>query len=192
MENTKKIKLKIVGLLVVLLIIVVGVSYAAFTFTKKGETRNIVSTGTLEMRVTSMNTLSLTDAVPTRDIDGQSSDPYTFVINNIGTASSSYQLKIVEDTKEYEKDGCTDNKMPWYKLRYSLTRNDEVTQTGNLGETKGILDEATIENKGEKNSYSLRIWIDQEAGMEVANLHFHPKLTIEAIVAGRGDYETGQ
>lgn len=71
MENTKKIKLKIVGLLVVLLIIVVGVSYAAFTFTKKGETRNIVSTGTLEMRVTSMNTLSLTDAVPTRDIDGQ-------------------------------------------------------------------------------------------------------------------------
>ena len=43
----KKIKLKIVGLLVVLLIIVVGVSYAAFTFTKKGETRNIVSTGTL-------------------------------------------------------------------------------------------------------------------------------------------------
>ena len=80
-----------------------GGHYAAFTFTKKGETRNIVSTGTLEMRVTSMNTLSLTDAVPTRDIDGQSSDPYTFVINNIGTASSSYQLKIVEDTKEYEK-----------------------------------------------------------------------------------------
>lgn len=192
MENTNKTKLKIAGLLIVLLVVVIGASYAAFSFTKRGETRNTVSTGTLKMRVTSMNTLSLTDAVPTRDVDGRSSSPYTFVINNIGTSSASYRLKIVEDKEEYERDNCTDSKMPWNKLRYSITRNDEVTQTGNLGDTKGILDEATIEKKGEENTYSLRIWIDQEAGMEVANLHFHPKLIIEAILAGQGDYETGQ
>lgn len=192
MDNISKNKFKILGLLVVMLVVVIGVSYAAFTFVAKGNVRNVVSTGTLEMQVTSKNTLSLVDAAPTSDTIGMSSEPYTFIINNIGTASSSYRLKIEDDTEAYEKDGCTGSKMPWDKLRYSLTRNDEVTQSGSLNDIGGILDETTIENGGGSNTYSLRIWISSEAGNEVMNLHFHPKLVIEAIVAGHSDYETGQ
>ena len=47
-NNKKQMILSIVGILI-LVVTIIGVSYAAFTFTKQGQEENVVRTGTVTM-----------------------------------------------------------------------------------------------------------------------------------------------
>ena len=70
--NNKKQLLLSIGLVLILVLMIVGISYAAFKFTGLGTKPNTITTGAIIMEYTeSTNTISMTGALPTTDATGK-------------------------------------------------------------------------------------------------------------------------
>ena len=71
MKDKKKLLLTI-GLVLVLVLMIVGISYAAFKFVGEGSQPNTITTGAITMKYTeSTNTISMNNALPTTDATGK-------------------------------------------------------------------------------------------------------------------------
>ena len=71
MNNKKQLILSI-GLVLVLVLMIVGISYAAFQFTGPGSKENSITTGAITMKYTeSTNVINMTGALPTTDATGK-------------------------------------------------------------------------------------------------------------------------
>ena len=70
--NNKKQLLLSIGLVLILVLMIVGISYAAFKFTGLGKRENTITTGAITMKYTeSTNTISMNNALPTTDTTGK-------------------------------------------------------------------------------------------------------------------------
>ncbi len=70
--NNKKQLLLSIGLVLILVLMIVGISYAAFKFTGLGKKENTITTGAITMKYTeSTNTISMNNALPTTDKTGK-------------------------------------------------------------------------------------------------------------------------
>ena len=70
--NNKKQLLLSIGLVLVLVLMIVGISYAAFKFVGLGTKPNTITTGAITMEYTeSTNTISMNNALPTTDATGK-------------------------------------------------------------------------------------------------------------------------
>ena len=71
-KSKKKILVTIISV-VILIVLVIGITYAAFTYSKSGTTVNTITTGTLVMRYEegTINRISITNAEPTIDSEGK-------------------------------------------------------------------------------------------------------------------------
>ena len=210
-NNDKKDKLKkalpvIIVVFVIAIIVCIGLSYAAVSFTEKGNKQHTVKTGTLIVSLGSDSDLNLTSAVPVSDSNGLASTPYTFTVKNTGSVDSKYQILIIDDDEKYASDNCANKKMPWEDIKYNLsldTANSKLnsgdeTNTDEEDKTKvallpsdNILREDIIK-KGETKAYNLRVWISSEAGNEVSDTHFHSRIKVKAIVSDRNNFDTGE
>lgn len=188
-DTNKKIMIVVTAL--VLLLAVSATSYAMIQFIRPGKNENTVRTGTLILNLDETKELSLTEAYPMSDSQGMNSEAYEFTVENTGTQDAKYKIMLVDDNDTYTSDGCT--RLAWSKLKYSISRNGTVlTSASYLSNISSNpqLDEVII-NKGAKNSYQLRIWIDSGAGNEIIGKHFHAKLNIKGILSDKTDYDTG-
>ena len=71
MEKKRQLLLTI-GLVLVLVLMIVGISYAAYKFTGTGKKENTITTGAITMKYTeSTNTISMNNALPTTDATGK-------------------------------------------------------------------------------------------------------------------------
>ena len=71
MDKKKQLLLSI-GLVLILVLMIVGISYAAFKFTGLGKRENTITTGAITMEYEeSTNTISMTGALPTTDTTGK-------------------------------------------------------------------------------------------------------------------------
>ena len=71
MDKKKQLLLSI-GLVLILVLMIVGISYAAFKFTGTGQKANTITTGAITMKYTeSTNTISMNNALPTTDATGK-------------------------------------------------------------------------------------------------------------------------
>ena len=70
--NNKKQLLLSIGLVLILVLMIVGISYAAFKFTGLGKKENTITTGAITMKYTeSTNVINMTGALPTTDKTGK-------------------------------------------------------------------------------------------------------------------------
>ena len=70
--NNKKQLLLSIGLVLILVLMIVGISYAAFKFVGLGTKPNTITTGAITMEYTeSTNTISMNNALPTTDATGK-------------------------------------------------------------------------------------------------------------------------
>ena len=70
--NNKKQLLLSIGLVLILVLMIVGISYAAFQFTGLGKKENTITTGAITMKYTeSTNVINMTGALPTTDKTGK-------------------------------------------------------------------------------------------------------------------------
>ena len=70
--NNKKQLLLSIGLVLILVLMIVGISYAAFKFTGLGKRENTITTGAITMKYEeSTNTISMNNALPTTDATGK-------------------------------------------------------------------------------------------------------------------------
>ena len=71
MDKKKQLLLSI-GLVLILVLMIVGISYAAFKFVGLGTKPNTITTGAITMEYTeSTNTISMNNALPTTDATGK-------------------------------------------------------------------------------------------------------------------------
>ena len=71
MDKKKQLLLSI-GLVLILVLMIVGISYAAFKFVGEGNKPNTIATGAITMKYTeSTNTISMNNALPTTDATGK-------------------------------------------------------------------------------------------------------------------------
>lgn len=198
MKNNKKEKnnnikkfIPIIVLAVFVFLVGIGYSLSAVSFDLPGNNKNTLKTSTLIISLDSTKDLDLVSAVPTADSDGISSDPYTFKISNTGTVDSKYQISIVDDEEKYTSDNCLDKKLANSKIKYTLTESETATENDvKTLPDDGIIKEDLVKVDSNK-TYYLRVWIDSQAGNEVAGKHFHGKVKVKAIVGDRTNYDTG-
>ena len=183
MENNKKtLILSIVGILV-LVIAVVGVSFAMYSFTGTGTKENVITTGTVSMSFDPDNNMTLTNQYPMSDAKGVAQETnkvefgvtadfsnaamtinYDLGITNIqagDTLTSEYIKVALLDGEDNvivgtEGTGATD-----------LTAGVTIASLQAKAGTNGLIDEyaltsGTITTSGQTDSYTLIAYVSDQ------------------------------
>ena len=172
MKNKKYLVLILVVISVVL--VALGVTFASFTFSGVGQTENKIKTGTVTMVYTEgENKIAITNAMPIEDSEGKlltnNDQVFDFTVDINTTQAIAYEVTAVKD------DNATlENTDVRLYLERSLdgTKYEEVLAPSNytptkeddkFGAKKGemILDTGTVsENTSYK--YRLRMWLSKD------------------------------
>lgn len=177
----KEIKFTAISILAVV-IILISSSYAIFSSVQKAKKYNTIKVGSLQINFTDIdeglgNVINLNGAYPESDEVGQQSTPYTFKISNTGSITASYNIKLEDDTDMITADSCSTNQLDKTKIKYSI--NGETPNILSTTADSGYIIISGSLASGETKTYSLRVWIDESAGNEVLDRHYHGKIVLE-------------
>ena len=181
-QNSSKKVLLMVLAIALLVVAVVGVSFAAYTYSRRGEKVNSVTIGSITMSYTDQNNgIEITNAYPMSDETGKSlageNEYFDFIVsalissNQVGSATINYVIAASEEDN---------NTLPNTAIKLYLTSGDsesqistteELTPTlvSNLSKTTAsdesgapsdqyVLKRGTISSNYNKY-YRLRMWI---------------------------------
>lgn len=173
-NNSKQVLLSVLGV-AILVVAVVGVSFAAFSFSKTGNVTNTITTGTISMSYSEPdNGITLTNALPMNDETGKALEgtnntfdfTVTATISGSGETTINYAITAVTTpatslNDDYVKVYLTD-------MDASDTEILEPTVVSSLGKTTSdasgapngqyILESGTFKSTTTKN-YRLRMWV---------------------------------
>ena len=176
--NKEKIKNGLtIGALIIMLIMVIGISYAAFIYSGIGKKENTITTGAISMSyIESTNTISVNNALPTTDNTGKtrtnSGEYFDFAVKSsiTGNTDINYEIAAKEETG---------NTFSGSNIKYYLTSIDNGKETevmaprtyyeepsGNVytGRPADMMSlyVGNLKNQGETTiNYRLRIWVDE-------------------------------
>ena len=179
-NSSKQILISILGV-AILIVAVVGISFAAFTYARTGSTTNTITTGTITMSYTEgTNGITLTDALPITDDAGKALSAegqyFDFTVNakivGKGTTKIDYVITATEVTKTLPNTGVkvylTSNTDQTVELAPTIVSTLPLTESGNsAGAPAGerILKSGSISTTdnsvNETTTYRLRMWVDQ-------------------------------
>ena len=179
MDKKKQLLLSI-GLVLILVLMIVGISYAAFKFTGLGNKPNTITTGAITMEYTeSTNTISMTGALPTTDATGKvrltAGEYFDFTIKSSiqGNANINWEIAAEDITSSSAKK--IDGK--YIKLYLtSLDENNNETEAmapkvynastsanTKTGRPSGVMSLATgTMSTSETINYRLRMYVDED------------------------------
>ncbi len=198
-DNRKREIIISVVAILVLIVAVVGVTYAAFTFTQGGSKENTISTGTITFNYSEKtNGISLVNAQPLDDSVGKvltESDPtkgveqgyfdFTVASTVTGSTSINYEVYGVEEAsntldaqyvKVYLTDASTDT---------ALTGYTETVPTYNSLTDSTSAENAKVLYKGAFNGtdskdFRLRIWVADAYEVTNTSTAFTMKVNVNA------------
>lgn len=175
-KNDSKSKLLIITAIIVLIIAVIGVSYAAIFYSKIGDEVNNVSTGTIVMSYTENNNgIYLTNASPMSDEVGRNLSNenmfFDFTVN--ATMSGNVLVDYVISASKDSDSTLPDNAIKVYLT--SIDGNNETqvvapTKVSSLRTTNDIFyvpdnQYVILESnftKSESRNYRLRMWVSDD------------------------------
>ena len=179
MDKKRQLLLSI-GLVLILVLMIVGISYAAFKFTGLGNKPNTITTGAITMEYTeSTNTISMTGALPTTDATGKvrltAGEYFDFTIKSSiqGNANINWEIAAEDITPSSAK------KMAGKNIKLYLTKLDSTgaetqvmapkvysaTTSANTktGRPSGVMSLATgTMSTSETTNYRLRMYVDED------------------------------
>ena len=171
----KKENIIIIALLVVMILAIIGVSYAAFSFSKQGSVPNKITTGTITMTYTeSDNTISLGNALPTTDETGttrlKDGEYFDFTVSSEITGEVNINYEI--SAKEIGEGTIDGSNIKLYLTRLTddgeeqlmspETYNEESISNTFTGRPSGEMSLYTSSmNSSESNNYRLRMYVDE-------------------------------
>ncbi len=185
MNNKKTLILSIVGVLV-LIIVVVGISYAMYRFTGTGARENVITTGTLSVNYGSeTSTVNLTNEYPMTDAQGLAqtagtgeSTKLNFTVSAVMTGSTTINYEIGLD-KQTSTLADSSVKLNLKKVFGGETTYPKGTSTtgvlvSSFATTKGVLpntttptiagyylDNGTLTSTNASAVYELKVWLDE-------------------------------
>ena len=185
-NNIKSNKKK--GILVLLIIIVlsIGFSYAYYMISLKSDGNNVAKSDCFELELTSENdAITLNNMYPISDEEGLKTTGYTFTIKNICSIYASYQVNL-EDLKvakklsnEYVKVSIN-NSIPKLLSTYQTVTPAIKEAIGSYMLTGGTLAPKDMDNSSK--TYTLRLWMDYDTPLsdETTNAGFKNKISVIA------------
>ena len=166
-------------LLLIVLILLIGATYAWFTLTIDNSKTNIIRAGKLKINLVDCEKdLVLKNAVPVSDNKGMQSEVCTFKVENTGTTSIDYSVYL-DDTDEL----TTDERMNDKYVKFGLIKNDGDPKIGELPTTGVNPDRVLTSEKisgSTTDTYKLRVWINQDADNGVMGTIFSGKVRVDA------------
>ena len=178
MDKKRQLLLSI-GLVLILVLMIVGISYAAFKFTGEGKKPNTITTGAITMEYEeSTNTISMTGALPTTDATGKvrltAGEYFDFTIkSNIqGNANINWEIAAEDITASSAKkiDG---KNIKLYLTKLNGDKEEEVmapkvynastSANTKTGRPSGVMSLATgTMSTSETTNYRLRMYVDED------------------------------
>ena len=169
LKNKKNIL--ILGLILLLIIAIIGVSYAVFNYSALGTKVNTITTGSITMTYTETeNVINLSGALPTTDKTGKTlSDYFEFTVssNITGDVNINYEISAKKESgtldNQYIKlylTRVTENSEE--ELMTPETYNEEASSNSYTGRPSGEMSLYTSSmNSSESNTYRLRMYVDE-------------------------------
>ena len=176
--NNKKQLIVSIGLVLILVLMIVGISYAAFKFIGLGQKPNTITTGAITMEYTeSTNKISMTGALPTTDATGKvrltEGEYFDFTIkSNIqGNANINWEIAAEDVTTGTKKmDGKyiklyltsldeNNNEKEVMAPKVYTTESTENTYTGRPANMMSLA-KGTM-SASETTKYRLRMYVDE-------------------------------
>ena len=176
--NNKKQLLLSIGLVLILVLMIVGISYAAFKFVGLGNKPNTITTGAITMEYTeSTNTISMTGALPTTDATGKvrltAGEYFDFTIKSSikGNTNINWEIAAEDITASAKKMDGKNIKL--YLTKLNGDKEEEVmapkvysaTTSANTktGRPSGVMSLATgTMSTSETTNYRLRMYVDED------------------------------
>ena len=159
----------------------IGSTFAMFTVSSKSSEYNVVKSGTLTIDFsTNSSTVGLDGALPMSDSDGLSQDGNTFTITNTGSLPADYTVSLKDDNDMVNQDNCSDKQLDKSFVKYSV---DEST----INILSNSIDINIISGNlkaGESKTFTLKLWIKEDATNEALGRHYHGKIVVDAIQDG--------
>lgn len=184
-KNTLRKQLVITSISIFLVVLlIITMSYSAFTDTSKSEAYNTLQVGTLQISYVDAgdglgDVLSLTDSFPISDQAGQESAPYRFDVQNKGSSPMFYQIKIIEDEAIVLVDECSSKQISKDSLKYQFDLGESLLLSSSES-SEYIVYSGTL-SAGSSRIHEVRMWIDEVSGKASFGKHFHGKVVVEAI-----------
>ena len=175
--RNRKIILSIIAI-VIILVITIGVSYAAFDYVGVGKKENVITTGAITMSYTeSSNTISIDNALPTTDNTGKNrkndGEYFDFTVKSsiTGNTDINYEIAAKEETG---------NTFSGNNIKYYLTTVDSAGKETEVMAPRTYYEESSgnvytgrpadmmslytgnLKNQGDTIiNYRLRLWVDE-------------------------------
>ena len=178
MDKKKQLLLSI-GLVLILVLMIVGISYAAFKFVGLGNKPNTITTGAITMEYEeSTNTISMTGALPTTDATGKvrltAGEYFDFTIKSSikGNTNINWEIAAEDITPSSAKKMAGKN-IKLYLTKLTGDNEEEVmapkvynaTTSANTktGRPSGVMSLATgTMSTSETTNYRLRMYVDED------------------------------
>ncbi len=172
---SEKKEIIIIGVLIVLLLtLTVGVSYAAFNFSGLGSKVNTITTGAISMTYEETeNVISLDKALPTTDKTGKTLEDY-FEFTVSGNIKGDTNINYEISAKEQEGNTFDGNNVKLYLTRVTEDGteeevmvpelyNEETSSNNFTGRPAGEMSLYTSSmSASESNTYRLRMYVTEE------------------------------
>ena len=200
----EKKELIIVGLIIVMIITLIGVSYAAFNYSKTGTKLNSITTGSITMTYTETdNVININGALPTTDATGKvrltEGEYFDFTVSSqiSGDVNINYEISAKDVT-------TSDRKIDGSNIKLYLTRltedgeeelmtpevyNEETSANNFTGRPTGEMSLYTSSmNSSESNRYRLRMWVDEDYNPQGdgGNLQFSVQINVNGKDGEKG------
>ena len=168
-ENKKTLLFSVLGV-ILLLVVVIGVSYAMYTFSAQGSKTNQITTGTISVSYKETSKITLTNAYPSTDATGAAVTGHDLVFTVTGSITGSTSVKYdlalanitpgatltAEHVKFNLKKGTT------YLIgtaNTGVTVASIATNKGTIIDTGYLLDTGTLTSTDTGATYTLRAWV---------------------------------
>lgn len=180
-EKNNEYKNMIIILLLIFLIGFIGVTLALWSRHFIGTKQQEIITGKLELVLANESAgISLINSVPVTDEQGKTNKPYFFKIINRGSKNAIYKVYLEKDDSAYINGEHIEKPMPWENVKYFLKENQNEKIGDLTGDNKKRLIYESSINTNEEDDYLLKLWIREDATNDIADKHFHAKITVEA------------
>ncbi len=189
-DRLKKItenKKTLILLLVVLVLGVIGISYAYWQLTLQQSGTNVVTTDCFNITFVDSNDINLQKAYPITGNEGSSLSPYTFTIENTCDGPAGYQINLETMSQEGSVKVLPDEYLKANLIEKdssnistnNLTSDYEVNTTIDGAIKAYKLDTGIIQGKMSK-TFELRLWLDYDTPVsdEVMNATYNGKISI--------------
>jgi len=185
-----KKKAIILGIIVLTIGMISGVSFALWQITLTADSTNTITTGCFRVSFEEQNPISLENAFPITKEEGKSLTPYTFTITNTCESYASYQINLeILNNTTFENLDYFD--ILFEDSIFTLKEKETVPTTLSNATTARKLETGYLDVNQSK-TFELRIWLDENTPNEeeFMNQIFSSKITAIATHQTEFDRET--